>query len=67
MQNSSVFWLVNTSLFTKDDIQICLLCKLYQVGHFKSFPVNFGIGIRIELMTIQTIWIMIDQILVIMC
>ena len=43
MQNSSIFWLVNISFFTKDNLQFGLLCKLYQVNCFKSFPIYFSI------------------------
>ena len=55
MQNSSIFRFINVSFFTNDNRQICLLCKLYQVNCFKSFPVYFSICIRIKLLTIQAI------------
>lgn len=52
MQDSSIFWFVNGSFFAKENLQICLFCKLYQVSCFKSFPVDFGICIRIKLLPI---------------
>ena len=61
MQDCSVFRLINVSFFTKDNIKARLLCKLYQIIHFKCLPVYFGIGKRIEPVTVQTIGIMLRQ------
>ena len=67
MQNRSVFRLINVSFLTKDHIKARQLCKLFQISRFKCLPVYSGTGIRIEPVTIQTVWIVLRQKPVIMC